>query len=118
MQALDTAQHIQVSSRVLLYDVLHIIWPQRLLKLPLGHEELQDPTEIHKHTGLTVIARMRTFKEPRAAHPHLWTYSKPLKNAGQLSNDAGDPENNKINYSLSDLIIHKQPHKESRVTTY
>lgn len=37
LQALDAAQHVQVSCRVLLYDVFHVIWTQHLLKLPLRH---------------------------------------------------------------------------------
>lgn len=40
LQALDAAQHVQVSGGVLLYDVLHIVGTQCLFKLSLGHEKL------------------------------------------------------------------------------
>lgn len=43
LQALDPAQHVQVSSRVLLDDILDVVGTQGLLELPLGHQELQDP---------------------------------------------------------------------------
>lgn len=43
LETLDTTQHIQVTSRVLLNHILHIIWPQRLLKFLLGHMEFHYP---------------------------------------------------------------------------
>lgn len=43
LQALDAAQHVQVTGRVLFDHILHIIRTQRLLKLLLGYMELHDP---------------------------------------------------------------------------
>lgn len=44
LQALDSAQHVEVSRRILLNHILHIVRPQGFLKLPLGHQEFQNPT--------------------------------------------------------------------------
>ena len=43
LETLDATQHVQVSSGVLLDHVLHIVRPEGLLKLLLGHVELHDP---------------------------------------------------------------------------
>lgn len=62
--------------------------------------------------GLLLSVLGEPLKEPHAAHPRIWTNSKPLGKT-QPSNYVGAPEDNKINYTQSDLIIQKQPHKES-----
>ncbi len=43
LETLDTTQHIQVTSRVLLNHIFHIIRSKRLLKLLLGHMEFHYP---------------------------------------------------------------------------
>lgn len=62
--------------------------------------------------GLLLSVLGEPLKEPHAAHPRIWTNSKPLGKT-QPSNYVWAPEDNKINYTQSDLIIQKQPHKES-----
>lgn len=39
LQVLDAGQHVQVAGRVLLDHVHHVVWPQALFELPLGHQE-------------------------------------------------------------------------------
>lgn len=42
LQVLDAGQHVQVAGRVLLDHVHHVIGPQALLELPLGHQKPHD----------------------------------------------------------------------------
>lgn len=42
LQVLDAGQHVQVAGRVLLDHVHHIVGPQALLELTLGHQEPHD----------------------------------------------------------------------------
>ena len=81
LQALDAAQHIQVSCRILLYDIFHVIWTQCLFKLSLGHEELQNPT--HKNTPHSLLSHLRT--PLKSFNPHIDAYGRTVnlwKNAG------------------------------------
>lgn len=43
LQVLDPAQHIQVTSRVLLDHILHVVRPQGLFEPFLVQEKLHDP---------------------------------------------------------------------------
>lgn len=45
LQALDAAQHVQVTGRVLFDHILHVIRTQRLLELLLGYVELHYPAQ-------------------------------------------------------------------------
>lgn len=42
LQVFDAGQHVQVAGRVLLDHVHHVVRPQALLELPLGHQEPHD----------------------------------------------------------------------------
>ena len=84
-------------------------WPPGTLRSFRKHTHTRDSLlTLHLEPLKSLAQHIRTFRRT----VNLW------ENAGQLSNGAGDPENNKINHSHGDLIIHKQPHKGSGVASH
>lgn len=79
LQALDSAEHIQVTCGVLLDDILDIIRTQRLLELTLGHKELEGPAYEEPQMGQHMLSiKLKSFKYSyyihslsKSAHPML-----------------------------------------------
>ena len=122
------------------YRVCRLLIRPSISRCPAEYCSMTSFTSYGRNVSLNFLLATRNFKILQKTHTHtrdslLTLHLEPLKslaqhirtfrrtvnlweNAGQLSNGAGDPENNKINHSHGDLIIHKQPHKGSGVASH